>query len=166
MTRFRSLRTLAALVCVLVVSGCAATPARGAEPVRALKGTDFSGTQWDLAKLRGQVVLVAVWASWCGPCHQEVQPLSRAQRDLGPEGLVVLGVNFRDNPDAAESFLAEEKPSYPSIPDADGSMSVDWGVTAIPQSFLVSRDGKIVERHMGEVTEAWVDDVVAAEVAR
>lgn len=156
---------LIAILAALVLTGCGPTVQLD-EAAPELRGTDLDGTYRDITELEGSVVVVAVWASWCGPCREEVSVLSNAQERLGPEGLMVLGLNFQDNPNSAREFVAEEQASFPSVVDRDGTISVGWGVTGIPQSFLVDRDGKIVARHFGAVTEEWIEDVVAPEVRR
>lgn len=157
------------LLMALVLAACSSPtappqPISAPAPAPALQGSDFDGRNHDLAQYAGSVVVVSVWASWCGPCREEIPILARAQERLGPEGLIVLGVNFRDNPDAAKQFLAEERPSFPSVADPRGTVAVAWGVAALPQSFLVDRDQRVVARHVGPVTDAWIDATVAAQV--
>lgn len=164
MTR-RHGRWAAPLLALILLTSC--TPADSTQqpqPAPPLSGPGMDGVHYDLADLEGSVVVVSVWASWCGPCRQEIPVLSRAQEELGPEGLVVLGLNFRDHPSAAQEFVEEEQPGFPSVVDNKGTISVGWGVSALPQTFLVDRQGRVVERHFGAVTDTWVKDVVAPEV--
>lgn len=166
MSRSRTWCPGLAVVLALVLAACAPTAPTRVEPrpAPALSGVDLEGTHRDVAELEGSVVVVSVWASWCGPCRDEIPVLARAQERLGPAGLVVLGLNFRDNPDAAGQFLAEVRPPFPSVADPKGTIAVGWGVSSLPQSFLLDRHGQVVAQRSGPVTDAWVDDVVVPEV--
>lgn len=162
-------RWLALLVLTVLAAsatGCASEsePAPIAAP--GLAGTDFDGVTRSLEDLRGQVVVVSVWASWCGPCRDEFPVLNEAVADFGEEGFAVFGVNFRDLPETAEAFIEEQRPDFPSLVDSDGSLSVSWGVSALPQSFLIDREGYIVARLPGAVNREWITGVVAEEVRR
>lgn len=155
------------LLMVLLCTACTTgVPEQDPYPAPSLAGPDLTGRQWNLEEHEGAVVLVSVWASWCGPCREEVPVLSAVDEQYDPDELLVLGLIFRDNPDAARQFIEEEEPSFPSVVDADGTIAVDWGVSALPQSFVVDRNGTVVARHFGAVTQEWIDDVVIPEVAR
>lgn len=152
---------LAWLGTLLLATACSTgNPPQDPYPAPALHGTDLEGSRWNLEDHRGSVVLVSVWASWCGPCREEVPVLSATDEQYGPEELLVLGLVFRDNPDAARQFIADENPTFPSVVDADGTIAVDWGVSALPQSFLIDEDGSVVARYFGPVTQQWIDEVV------
>lgn len=166
--RRAKIRTLVSLMLVILVS-CSCTtgvPEQDPYPAPSLNGSDLEGRQWNLEEHRGAVVLVSVWASWCGPCRDEVPVLSDIDTRYGPEDLQVLGLIFRDNPDAARQFIEEEHPTFPSVVDPKGTIAVEWGVTALPQSFLVDRSGTVVARHFGAVTQEWIDDVVIPQVSQ
>ncbi|GGH48009.1 TlpA family protein disulfide reductase [Microbacterium album] len=159
----RRLQALA-LAVVLALAGCSAATAPQTEAAPVLEGHDLTGQAHRLSDLRGEVVIVTVWASWCAPCREEFPVLERALDALEPEGLRVLGINFRDVPAAAEEFLAQQEASFPSVVDLDGSVSIEWGVRAVPQAFLVDRDGTILERRFGAIDDAWIEGVVTAAV--
>jgi cytochrome c biogenesis protein CcmG/thiol:disulfide interchange protein DsbE len=76
----------------------------------------------------------------------------------------VLGINVRDLPEPARQFAAEHELSFPSIVDQQGTMSVAWGLRGVPVTYLVDREGRLVERHPGPVTTTWIDTVVEPEV--
>lgn len=157
-------RAAAALSALLVLGGCAPPPAYRL-PAPPLSGEDLGGQPRDLASLEGSVVIVPVWASWCGPCRDEVPVLEDALARWGADDLAVLGINMRDRDDSARQFLAEHGASYPSVVDPRGTVAVGWGVTTLPVTFLVDRDGQVVARHTGVVTNEWLDRVVAEELA-
>jgi DsbE subfamily thiol:disulfide oxidoreductase len=128
-------------------------------PAPPLRGEDLDGQLQDLTDLRGQVVVVNVWASWCPPCEAEIPILLDAQRRYADQGLAVLGIATQDRPAAArEAAAAWGADAYPSIPDADGKLAVTWGTRGVPETFVVDRDGVVVERHIGPVTAQWLDD--------
>ncbi|KXK63708.1 hypothetical protein AWW66_01735 [Micromonospora rosaria] len=125
----------------------------------ALAGTTLDGAQFDLATLRGQVVLVNVFASWCGPCRDELPLLAETARQGSPQGLRVVGLNLRDGPDAVRDLLERTRADALTVlPDPDGSRAVDWGVRGVPETFLVDRDGQVVAHQPGVVTRQWLRD--------
>jgi cytochrome c biogenesis protein CcmG/thiol:disulfide interchange protein DsbE len=136
-------------------------------PAPALRGTTLDGANFDLADNRGSVVLVNVWASWCGPCRDEIPLLDAAARGLGPRGLMVVGVDTQDNPQRARTFLAEVAGTvaYQSVDDSAGRVAVDWGTFGVPETFLVDRDGTVRARVVGEVSPRWIDDQVVPLLA-
>ncbi|MFI7427677.1 TlpA family protein disulfide reductase [Micromonospora sp. NPDC049836] len=126
----------------------------------ALTGTTLDGARFDLAALHGQVVLVNVFASWCGPCRDELPLLAETARRWSPNGLRVVGLNLRDGPDAVRALLQEARAgdALTVLPDPDGARAIEWGVRGVPETYLVDRDGRIVAHQPGVVTRQWLDD--------
>lgn len=110
-----------------------------------LDGTGLPG--FDPAQFKGKVTLVNVWASWCVPCRQE-HPV---MMELTRQGKVaIFGLNYKDKPDNARSFLAELGNPYTALGvDENGRAAIEWGVYGIPESFLIGKDGTIVWKHVG-----------------
>lgn len=132
-----------------------------------LAGTTLDGDHFDLRAQHGSVVLVNVWASWCGPCRREQPLLSEAARALRPRGLVVVGVNTQDTPAAARAFLAEfGGAAYPSIDDSAGRLAVQWGTFGVPETFVVDSSGVVRAKATGEVTAAWIEQEVVPLLGR
>ncbi|MGI5187223.1 cytochrome c-type biogenesis CcmF C-terminal domain-containing protein [Promicromonospora sp. CA-289599] len=148
---------------VVGLAGCAPAEDEPA-PAPALAGEGLDGHEYDVAELRGSVVLVTAWASWCAPCRDEMPVLVDAQEELADAGLEVLGINVRDLPGPARRFATEHELSFPSIVDQQGTMSVAWGLRGVPVTYLVDREGRLVEQHPGPVTAEWIDTVVEPEV--
>lgn len=125
---------------------------RTGSPAPALAGTTLDGTTLDLADLRGRPVVVNFWASWCTPCREEI-PLFRERLEaLGPaDGLVIVGVLYKDDPAAATTFAAEIGASWPTITDGDGSRAAAWRVVAPPQTYFVDAEGVLRAIQIGEV---------------
>lgn len=138
----------------------AAPPTGGPSPAPAprLAGSTLDGGRFDLAEARGHVVVVNVFASWCGPCRDELPLLADAARRWAPDGLRVVGLNLRDGPEAVRALLAETgADDLTVVPDPDGTRGVEWGVRGVPETFVVDRDGRIVTRHQGVVSRQWLD---------
>lgn len=130
-------------------------------PAPALAGSTLTGEQVDLRNYRGKIVLVNIWASWCVPCQRESPVLAATQRDLGPLGVQLLGVNMRDKPADARAFIRKFHVSgWPSIADPDATRAVAWGTFALPETYLVDRDGTILKKAVGAVTQQWISQNV------
>ncbi|MEU4678831.1 redoxin family protein [Micromonospora sp. NPDC023737] len=145
-------------------TGTAPTTGAAGDPIPApaLDGATLDGGRFDLTEARGQVVLVNVFASWCGPCRDELPLLADTVRRWSPHGLRVVGLNLRDGPEAVRALLAETGTTGLTVlPDPDGTQAVRWGVRGVPETFVVDRDGRIVARQQGVVTRQWLDQRVA-----
>jgi thiol-disulfide isomerase/thioredoxin len=131
-------------------------PALGAEPLVARTQEQF---QADLDGLRGRVVVVNFWASWCGPCREEMPALEEVSRAYAEEGkpVTVIGVDASDVRSEAAKFLAEVGVTYPTVYDQAGlrgGVAASWTVTGLPQTWFVARDGSRAGRIGGRVTAA------------
>jgi cytochrome c biogenesis protein CcmG, thiol:disulfide interchange protein DsbE len=121
-----------------------------------------SGGQRALADLRGKVVVLNFWASWCTPCRSEAPVLERAQRRLQSTGAgTVLGVNYKDTTDDARGFVRQYGLTYPSVRDMEGKLAADYGTTALPETFVIDRQGRIVARSRGTVDDRFVNQALA-----
>jgi len=105
------------------------------------------------AVLRGHVVLLNVWASWCAACTEEQIFLM----ELAQKGVVIYGLDYKDHPNDAKAWLEEWGNPYRSIgSDRDGKVSIDLGVYGAPETFLIDKTGVIRYRHVGVLTkEIW-----------
>ncbi len=94
----------------------------------------------------GEVTLVNFWASWCPPCRAEHPVLL----EMAEQGIRVAGVNFRDPSENAEAYLSEyDDPFFAGIYDRSGRTSLDWGVTAPPETFIIDGEGEVLFRFTG-----------------
>ncbi|MEH0841990.1 redoxin family protein [Micromonospora sp. CPCC 205711] len=135
-------------------------------PAPALSGVTLDGGRFDLAAARGHVVLVNVFASWCGPCRDELPLLVDAERRWAPRGLRLVGLNIRDGTEAVRALLDETGATALTVlRDPDGTRAIGWGVRGVPETFLVDRDGGIIDRQRGVVTRQWLEQRVAPLLA-
>lgn len=108
------------------------------------------------------VKLVNFWASWCPPCRVEHPLLIR----LAEEGLPVYGVNYKDRPEDAAQFLAElGNPFTAILSDPKGRNGIEWGVLAMPESYLIDSQGKIVLHFRGPITPRVIDEQIRPAIA-
>jgi cytochrome c biogenesis protein CcmG/thiol:disulfide interchange protein DsbE len=121
----------------------------------ALPTLDGSSRQ-SLAALRGKVVVLNFWASWCPPCEDEAPVLERAQQKLAPTGGTVLGVTYKDDADASRDFMLKHKLSYPSLRDDRLDLAPKYGTTKLPETFVLDKRGRVVALSRGEVSQAFL----------
>jgi cytochrome c biogenesis protein CcmG/thiol:disulfide interchange protein DsbE len=123
--------------------------------------TTFDGEPVSLEALRGKVVIVNFWASWCTPaCYDEAPVLERAWRAYRDRGVVVVGVDMQDTEDAARAFIRRFGLTFPNAPDPGGKVAVEYGVYGVPETFFVDRAGVIRKKHVGAVTDAAIHDTL------
>lgn len=109
----------------------------------ALKLADMDGRVTDLARLRGQWVMVHFWASWCGPCRKEMPTIQSLANRIPPEQLRIVLVNTAESDDTAFSFLAIVAPDIETLMDRDGAVTEVWQPRGLPSTFLVDPDGRL-----------------------
>jgi cytochrome c biogenesis protein CcmG, thiol:disulfide interchange protein DsbE len=97
----------------------------------------------DIADYRGEWVLVNLWASWCGPCRQEMPVLQGFWKRHHGHGITVLGINVQDNSDDALAFLHEVHASYPELRSVGAERSEAFGASGVPENFLVNPRGRL-----------------------
>jgi thiol-disulfide isomerase/thioredoxin len=120
------------------------------------------GTPLALAGLRGQVVLVNFWATWCAPCIAEMPSLQRLRETLGPQGFEVLGVNLREGPARIDAFTQQAGVRFPIVRDTDGAVAQLWGARIFPSSYVVDRSGRIRYVLVGEAD--WTSPALLATI--
>ena len=124
-----------------------AKSAKNAAPDFTLKSQKNDNLK--LSELRGKVVLINFWASWCGPCRQEMPVLDELYRHYRSLDFTILGVNVEQNSDDAKSLLKDVPVTFPILFDTENKISKLYDVKGMPSTVLVDRDGNIRYVHMG-----------------
>lgn len=109
----------------------------------------FEGGPVGLESLRGKVVFLNFWASWCVPCRDEARTLEAAWLSYRNRGVVFVGVDIQDKEEDARQFLREFGITYPNGRDVGGRTAIDYGVWGIPETFVIDRTGRITYKHVG-----------------
>jgi cytochrome c biogenesis protein CcmG/thiol:disulfide interchange protein DsbE len=134
------------------------------EPAPVFKLPALDGAATDLATLKGHVVLVNLWASWCPPCLEEMPSLERLHRLLQKDGVVVLGVSVDTDEKAIRDVLKKQPLSFPILRDAEGKTSDAYHATGYPETYLLDKDGVLRFTFIGPVD--WDSADVVARVRR
>jgi cytochrome c biogenesis protein CcmG, thiol:disulfide interchange protein DsbE len=133
--------------------GLAAAANRGDRPTApdfALERLDQKG-ELELSSLRGKAVVLNFWASWCGPCKDEAPHLEQVWRRHKSRGLVVVGLDAKDFRDDARRFAERFGLTFPLVYDGPGDATDPYGVTGFPETFVIDREGRVVEAFVGAV---------------
>jgi thiol-disulfide isomerase/thioredoxin len=120
----------------------------GATPKLALP--TLAGSSANLDAMKGRVVLVNFWATWCEPCVAEMPSLDTLRKNLGPNAVEVFGVNLGETPSRVSKFAEKLNIQFPILLDRDGVAKRDWGVGGVPVTFVIGGDGRIAFRIVGE----------------
>jgi cytochrome c biogenesis protein CcmG/thiol:disulfide interchange protein DsbE len=113
---------------------------------------DFSGKQLSLSDYRGKVVLLNFWASWCDACKDEAPLLSRVSGTLDGQQAVIIGMDSLDQETDGRDFAKQYGISYTNGFDDSGSVAVDYGVSGMPETFVISPTGQLVGKFYGAIT--------------
>ncbi len=106
-----------------------------------------------LASLKGKPVMLNFWASWCDVCKAEAPLLQSTWQRVQSQGVVFVGIDIQDIRSDGLNFLQTYGITYPNVVDADGSVTINYGVTGVPETFFLNRQGVIVKKVIGELTE-------------
>ena len=121
-----------------------------------------AGATQSVAALRGQVVVLNFWASWCIPCRTEAPILERAHRRLAASGSgTVLGVTYNDSRPASLAFADKYGMNFPSVRDVGAKLAERYGTHRVPETFVIDRRGRVVDVFRGQIDQAFVDRALA-----
>ena len=138
-------------------------------PAPKLVGTTLDDKPFSLTDLAGDVVVINVWGSWCAPCRAETPDLVRLANEDADRGVRFVGINTRDNPDAAKAFVRSFNVPYPSVRDDNGEVLLSFRdtipTTVVPTTVVIDRDGKVAARVIGPVTYTTLKGLLDDELA-
>lgn len=138
---------LAGLLCATGINVAVAAAVSGPAPNFTLKS--LNGKNLKLSEMRGNVVLINFWASWCGPCREEMPLLNALHGKYQPLGFTVLGVNVEEQEKNARGFLQNFPVDFPVLLDNQNQVSKLYDVIAMPTTVVVDRDGNMRYLHKG-----------------
>ena len=107
------------------------------------------GKPLNLTDYRGKIVVLNFWATWCGPCVDEIPSLNHFSDRFKDQGVAVLGVSLDEDADAYRSFLAKYKVSFLTLRNASRTVSENYGTYKLPESYIISRDGRLLQKVIG-----------------
>jgi cytochrome c biogenesis protein CcmG, thiol:disulfide interchange protein DsbE len=129
-------------------------------PAFTAKRLEGRGTL-SLASFRGHPVVLNFWASWCAPCKREAPALERTYARYRDRGLVVLGVDYTDASSDARAFAAKRGLTFPIVRDGGGLIGSRYGLTGVPETFVIDRRGRIVDHLLAPVEDGQNRDAFA-----
>ncbi|MCA9959730.1 MAG: redoxin domain-containing protein [Anaerolineales bacterium] len=127
----------------------------------------FNGYEWEgqdavaLADLQGKPVVVNFWASWCVECRLEADLLEQAWQQYKDQGVVFVGIAYSDVEPNAKEYLREFNVTYPNAPDLGTSISDDYEITGVPETFFIDRNGVIQHVQIGPVNASMMNSIMA-----
>jgi cytochrome c biogenesis protein CcmG, thiol:disulfide interchange protein DsbE len=139
---------------VLVLANRAQAVVRVGDQAPAFALADLEGNPVRLADLRGRPVIINFWASSCGPCVEEFPLLARAAAAHQGDGLVIVGIVFRDRSEAARDFMARMGGTWPAVMDPGEALATKFGIIGPPDTFFIDRNGVLVGRQLGQLSAA------------
>ncbi|MBW8366693.1 MAG: TlpA family protein disulfide reductase [Arenimonas sp.] len=154
---------LPALASAQPAKATAPQPQVGEIPPDSL-GTDRQGQPVSISQHRGKVVIVTFWASWCGPCRKELPMLGQVQKTVGRDYMEVIAVNLNESPRLFNSVVKENPGVDLTWVRDRGKVGKLYGVRALPNMFIIDRDGRIAHTHLGyseKVFKQLIDEILA-----
>lgn len=173
------LTILAAIIFSILWKGLSLNPSMVASSQIGKVATDFEvellgGASWlpqvqgpkvRLTDLRGKLVVVNFWASWCVSCRQEARELETFWQRTRERGVIVLGIAIQDTPESASEFAKLQGKTYPIALDVSGKTSIDYGVSGVPETFIVDPSGVITHKESGPITSEFLEQLSSKYLA-
>lgn len=146
-----------ALLAVLLTFGLSRDPTVIRSPLIGRMAPDFALRTLDgsgmvrLSDLRGQVVVINFWASWCAPCRVEHPDLAGLWQRYRDRGMVLIGIAFQDRLAASRTYLREVGGDWPQLSDPGSRTALAFGVYGVPETYVIGTDGRVASKHIGPV---------------
>ena len=122
--------------------------------------TDFNGKTVTLSDLRGKLVIINFWASWCPPCREEAAYLEQTWRKYKDQGVVFIGVDYVDTEKAALAYIGEFDITYLNGPDVGTRIAQEYNIKGVPETYYVDRNGTLRGVHIGPLTSPILDEKI------
>ncbi len=159
MCKFLSLSLAAAFTLCLFLSGCGSEPsgprAVVGQPAPTFVLNDTDGKTWNLEELKGQVVFINFWATWCPSCLKEMPGMEKLYRSLPRDKFKMLAILYNDTAAMAVNFVQRAGFTFPILVDTKGFSSLAYGLTGVPETYIVDKQGILREKFIGAVD--WED---------
>jgi len=144
------MRIAAALAVALLAASCSVAAVEPGAPAPGFRLQTFAdGRQVSLADLRGKVVFVDFWASWCSPCRQSLPLYDKLRESYAAADFAVLAIGLDEDTADAKAFLAEHPVKYTTLQNPQGDVAKAFDLKGMPSSYLIDRDGIVRARHVG-----------------
>jgi cytochrome c biogenesis protein CcmG/thiol:disulfide interchange protein DsbE len=162
-------------VVILLVFGLGdrSTPPQPGDPMPTFALGRLQGGGWRpelsqiaLEDLLGQVIVVNFWASWCDPCRIEASDLEEAWQAYKGLGVVFVGIAYKDAATKAEQHISEFGVTYPNVQDPSGRVARAYGVTGVPETFVIAQDGTLLQHFIGVVTSAQLAGAIDPQLSQ
>ncbi len=118
---------------------------------------DMNGEKHKLSDYRGQGVFLNFWATWCKPCEREMPYIEKSYQEFKDKGVKVLSVDVGESDVAVNNFINKHKLSFPVMIDKDTQVQTAYGIDPLPITFLINKDGEVIRSHVGQLTQATVN---------
>ena len=134
----------------LFVTACGESPvASVGKPAPDFDTIDMEGKIWSLSKLKGQVVFVNFWATWCAPCREEMPSMERLYAKLPKDKFKMIALFNNDSPALVKDFVAKLGLTMPILDDQKNLIGIKYGLTGLPETFIIDKQGVIREKFIG-----------------
>ena len=139
------------LAAALFFSGCEKLPkaATVGETAPDFSLVDRQGKTWKLSELKGQVVFINFWASWCPPCRDEMPSMQKLYSTVPEESFKMLSILYKDQPEAGDELASAFKLTFPVLIDPGDKTAQAYGLTGVPETFIVDKGGVLREKYIG-----------------
>ena len=141
--------TVVVLTLVLLTVGCSSPAPQVGKQAPDFQLPNLEGQSISLSDFRGSPILLNFWATWCGPCRQEMPFIQGIFEEQTSENLVILAVNIGENSAAVKNFMQSGNYSFPVLLDTNQDVALEYNVRAIPTTFFIDKDGIIQEMKVG-----------------
>ena len=137
-----------------------AEPPQVGSPVPGFQLTSLDGEPMSMSAHQGEAVVLNFFSSWCAPCRQEAAALEQTWRQYQDRGVQFLSIAYRDVPSKAQAFLDEFDVTYPSAAEPGNRTARAYGVTGVPETFVIDQQGQLVHHFIGPVTQAELSQIL------